>query len=56
MGKQVDLVAPPKRKGRNSIALFEITTGRLRQSLLPAQIVSDGETINRPAEYDPPAS
>jgi len=53
--KQIDIVAPPKRKGRNSIALFEVTVARLRRSLLPEQIVWDGKTIIRPAEYDPPA-
>lgn len=54
-GKQIAIVAPPKRKGRNSNALFEVTVGRLRRSLLPEQIVWDGKTIIRPAEYDPPA-
>jgi hypothetical protein len=54
-GKQIAIVAPPKRKGRNSNALFEVTVNRLRRSLLPEQIVWDGKTIIRPAEYDPPA-
>jgi uncharacterized LabA/DUF88 family protein len=54
-GKQIAIVAPPKRKGRNSNALFEVTVGRLRRSLLPEQIVWDGKTIIRPTEYDPPA-
>lgn len=54
-GKHVDLVAPPGRMGRNSAALFEITTGRVRKSLLPASIHSlDGRVIQRPVEYDPP--
>ncbi|KPA23376.1 6-hydroxy-3-succinoylpyridine 3-monooxygenase HspA [Shimia sp. SK013] len=53
-GKQIDLVAPPKRKGRNSVALFEVTVGRVRRSLLPPQIVLEDKTIIRPIEYDPP--
>ena len=53
--KQIDIVAPPKRKGRNSVAMFEITMGRVRRSLLPAQIEKDGKNIIRPIEYDPPA-
>lgn len=54
--KRIDLVAPPKRKGRNSVALFEITTGRVRSSLLPAEIrLGNGKTIVRPPNYDPPA-
>jgi uncharacterized LabA/DUF88 family protein len=56
-GKQIAIVAPPGRKGRNSSALFEITKGRIRASLLPEQIVlPDGRTIARPAEHDPPAT
>lgn len=55
-GKQIDIVAPPKRKGRNSIALFEVTVGRVRRSLLPAEIIHDGNTIMRPIEYTPPAT
>jgi len=55
-GKQIDIVAPPKRKGRNSVALFEVTVDRLRRSLLPEQIVWHGRTITRPAEYNPPAT
>lgn len=55
--KRIDLVAPPNRKGRNSKALFEVTKGRVRSSLLPAQIVrADGKMITRPPEYDPPES
>jgi uncharacterized LabA/DUF88 family protein len=54
--KRIDLVAPPGRKGRNSAALFEVTKGRVRNSLLPAQIQrADGQIVHRPAEYDPPA-
>lgn len=53
--KRIDIVAPPGRKNRNSSALFEITLGRLRSSLLPAQIRHpDGRTIQRPPPYDPP--
>ena len=55
-GKQIDIVAPPKRKGRNSIALFEVTVGRVRRSLLPAEIIHEGNTIMRPIEYTPPAT
>lgn len=54
-GKRIDLVAPPARMGRNSAALFEITMGRIRSSLLPERIATlDGRTIQRPTEYDPP--
>ena len=53
-GKKIDIVAPPKRKGRNSIALFEMTVGRVRSSLLPAELEADGKKITRPTEYDPP--
>jgi uncharacterized LabA/DUF88 family protein len=54
--KRIDMVAPPGRKGRNSAALFEITKGRVRSSLLPGQIkLGDGNVIVRPPEYDPPA-
>lgn len=53
--KRVDLVAPPNRMGRNSAALFEITKGRVRSSLLPAQIhASAGKVIVRPEKYEPP--
>lgn len=53
--KRIDLVAPPGRMGRNSVALFEVTKGRVRSSLLPQQIAkSDGKTVQRPSEYDPP--
>jgi uncharacterized LabA/DUF88 family protein len=56
-GKRIDLVAPPGRKGRNSAALFEVTKGRLRSSLLPAQIQRmDGQVVIRPKEYDPPTA
>lgn len=55
-GKLIDLVAPPLRKGRNSAALFEITKGKVRKSLLPAQVqLADGRKILRPPNYDPPA-
>jgi uncharacterized LabA/DUF88 family protein len=54
-GKRVDLVAPPGRKGRNSAALFEVTKGKIRSSLLPAQIqLPGGKLVIRPSEYDPP--
>ncbi|MCA3456217.1 MAG: NYN domain-containing protein [Methylocystis sp.] len=52
--KQIHIVAPPGRKRRNSVALFEITVGRVRRSLLPEQIIWDGKAITRPVEYDPP--
>jgi uncharacterized LabA/DUF88 family protein len=55
-GKRIDLVAPPGRKGRNSAALFEVTKGKVRNSLLPAKVHrANGATIERPAEYNPPA-
>lgn len=54
-GKQIDQVAPPGRKGRNSAALFEITRGKVRASLLPEEITrNDGKVVQRPTEYDPP--
>lgn len=53
--KRIDIIAPPGRMGRNSAALFEVTKGRVRSSLLPGQITaSDGRIIMRPPEYDPP--
>lgn len=55
--KRIDLVAPPGRKGRNSAALFEVTKGKVRKSLLPAQINgTNGQIIHRPVEYNPPAT
>lgn len=55
-GKRVDLVAPPGRKNRNSVALFEITKGRVRNSLLPERLnLPDGKVVVRPTPYDPPA-
>lgn len=54
-GKRIDLVAPPGRMGRNSAALFEITKGRVRTSLLPAKITrADNRSVERPASYNPP--
>jgi uncharacterized LabA/DUF88 family protein len=54
--KRIDLVAPPGRMGRNSAALFEVTKGRVRSSLLPQQLVkADGKIVHRPPEYDPPS-
>ena len=54
-GKLIDIAAPPGRKGRNSVAQFEVTKGRVRKSLLPAAISLDGaRTVTRPSEYDPP--
>lgn len=53
--KLIDVVAPPGRMGRNSIAQFEITRGRLRRSLLPEEIIlPNGSKVKRPTEYDPP--
>lgn len=52
---QIDQVAPPGRKNRNSAALFEITKGKVRASLLPDAITrKDGKVIQRPTNYDPP--
>lgn len=52
--KRIDIVAPPGRKGRNSAALFEVTKGRVRTSLLPAQMrLPDGRALVRPPSYDP---
>jgi uncharacterized LabA/DUF88 family protein len=54
-GKRIDLVAPPGRMARNSAALFEVTTGRVRSSLLPKEIAGPGgRAIIRPDKYDPP--
>lgn len=53
--KLIDIVAPPARKNRNSLALFEIPKGKLKDSLLAGELVSpDGRRIVRPKEYDPP--
>lgn len=54
-GKRIDIVAPPGRKGRNSAALFEVTKGRVRGSLLPKETqTAEGRLIVRPSSYDPP--
>lgn len=54
-GVRVDLVAPPGRKNRNSSALFEVTKGKVKSSLLAAQTPLIGEkVVVRPTEYDPP--
>lgn len=56
-GKLVDIAAPPRRKGRNSSALFEVTVGRVKASLLPGKLTHpDGREITRPYEYAPPAA
>jgi Protein of unknown function DUF88. len=53
---RIDLVAPPGRMNRNSHALFAITKGKVRASLLPAEIdLGDGKRVLRPPEYTPPA-
>jgi uncharacterized LabA/DUF88 family protein len=53
--KIINLVAPPKRRGRNRAALFEIPKGKIKTSLLPAVIdIGDGKVIERPAVYKPP--
>lgn len=55
VSKRIDLVAPPGRMARNSAALFEVTKGRVRNSLLPSEVQrTDGQTVKRPTEYDPP--
>lgn len=55
--KQIALVAPPGRMGRNNASLFEVTKGRIRSSLLPQQItLPNGRIVNRPQEYDPPVT
>lgn len=54
--KIFNIVAPPKRRGRNRAALFEIPKGKVKSSLLPATIqLDDGRQIERPAVYNPPA-
>lgn len=55
--KLIDVVAPPRRKGRNSFALFEIAPGKVANSLLPEVLLDRaGRNIIRPKEYDPPTS
>ncbi len=51
---EIDIVAPPGRMGSNSEALFPVTVGRIRRSLLPERVISNGEEIRRPPAYDPP--
>lgn len=54
--KLIDIVAPPRRKNRNSAALFAITRGKVATSLLPANVtLPDGREIARPERYNPPA-
>lgn len=53
--KAIHIVAPPGRKTRNSSALFEVTKGKIRKSLLEEETtLQDGRIIRRPVEYDPP--
>ena len=51
---EINIVAPPGRMSSNSEALFEVTAGRVRRSLLPEQAISNGREIRRPPAYDPP--
>lgn len=50
---KIDIVAPPGRMNLNSEALFEATVGRIRSSLLPERVISNGREIHRPPAYDP---
>lgn len=53
--KRIDIVAPPGRMNRNRKALFAITKGKIRASLLPETIHSKtGQLISRPQKYAPP--
>lgn len=53
--KQIDVVAPPNRMNRNSLARFEIAKGKMKNSLLPLEItLRDGRKIVRPKEYASP--
>lgn len=53
--KQIDIVAPPNRMSRNSLARFEVARGKMKLSLLPREItLPDGRKIVRPRDYDPP--
>jgi uncharacterized LabA/DUF88 family protein len=53
--KQIDIVAPPNRMNRNSLARFEIARGKMKLSLFPREItLPDGRKIIRPKDYDPP--
>jgi len=52
--KSIQLVSPPGRFSRNREvpALFSITKGKIRSSLLPAEITTaSGKVIKRPANY-----
>lgn len=53
-GRLIQIVAPPRRKGRNRRSSFEITKGRVARSLLPASLEHEGRTINRPDKYTSP--
>ena len=53
VGKQIDIFAL-KRKNNNSKDLCKVSMTKLRNSLLPAEIICDGKKIIRPKEYDPP--
>ena len=56
-GKIIQIVAPPRRKRNNRKALFAISEGRVKTSLLPAECRSrDGSRmISRPPQYNPPS-
>ena len=55
--KIIHLVTPPGRHSRNRAALFAITRGRIKQSLLPETCqTKEGKTIVRPTKYQPPVN
>ena len=51
---EICIAAPPGRKSYNSEALFEVTVGRIRRSLLPQQVTARSRVIHRPLAYNPP--
>lgn len=53
--KIIQIVAPPGRRGRNRSALFAIPKGKVKSSLLPERIITEGgRVVTRPEVYNPP--
>ena len=54
-GKIIHIVSPPERRSRNRKALFAISKGKVKDSLLPETVTTcDGRIILRPDVYMPP--
>lgn len=54
--KIIHIVAPPGRRSRNRKALFAISKGKIKSSLLPSSLeTADGRIVERPDVYTPPA-